>query len=630
MYLTPDLTGVNELYKVTNDIRMVVAAEQKINFPFTVFADSITVTLLGTINTTLLKGADWTVTSSDLDYEAMGAMKLKSSEFSATLVKSITIIKPYVADYKINLGYQQLYPVHSKIALYPDQQVLQFTPDLLRYMLELLQRHENLLAPVKDVHSAVNQNPILLELDTHKQRPENFISEEVHQVNVPSGIHTIHPIGGAYFKDSLVVINANNDNTLIENDDYVVYGLDHHKTAQTSNTSGVYKYVLFLKPFVGSVKISYHAFGGDPTIEDIRALDETDNNILQYLADAQLLTAETVSGAPALVLIRQKLTELEASMRSLASTGRPSYGDVTHGGCLTKRIAAIDTDLHWWTIAALYQVDGSSEVFLSDTMKIRIQTLQTKFAFDAIVNVNLLHPTNKMDVKCLSATYPKGYIPFTDYTEMENIIRPQFRIIWNENVTQGSGILLQIGLRLKTVAEETIAVEDWSGAQSCWRLINSPTEAILPEDTILTLPNTDHVWDLLNPDSRQVTQLIPFPDGHIVWAGSEALNRPDSGWKNFELVHNLEKEIDYTKINRIRVDLEEQGSSKFPVSIEVIPGLDELVGSTSFNYNGKPAYINAIVSRNPVTEEIKISVNAEIVAGPTSNALNLRQVLIFL
>ena len=228
-------------------------------------------------------------------------------------------------------------------------------------------------------------------------------------------------------------------------------------------------------------------------------------------------------------------------MRILAQQGRPSYGDVSSGGTLKKRIAANDTDLHWYTIASLYQVDGSSEVFISDIMKLRIRTLNTKFSFDAIVNVNLLHPTNKLNVSCLSATYPKGYIPFEDYTELENIIRPQFRIIWNQNTVQGSGIHLQIGLRLKGFAEETIAVEDWSGSQSCWKLIPTPVNAVLPEDTIVTLPNTDHVWDVLNPDSRQESYLVPFPDGHIIWAGSEALNRPDSGWKSFNLVHLLEK-----------------------------------------------------------------------------------------
>lgn len=317
-------------------------------------------------------------------------------------------------------------------------------------------------------------------------------------------------------------------------------------------------------------------------------------------------------------------------MRRLATTGRPTYGDVSHGGCLRKRIASNDTEHHWWTIASLYKVEGSNDVFVADTMKLRIQSFYTKFSFDAIVNVNLLHPTDKLDVKILSATYPKGYIPFEDYTELQNIIRPQFRIIWNDNTVQNSGAFLQIGLRLKNVAEETLAIEDWSGPESAWKLIASPDEAVFPEDGILTLPNDTHVWDTSNPDSRSISYLAPFPDGHLIWAGSEALNRPSAGWKNLNLMHILENEIDISKIKRIRCDLEEQGTNKFPVTMDLIPGSNDLIGNTSFTYNGKPAYITGRIYRNPSTGVIEVSVNAEIVAGLTSNQLNLRQVLIFL
>lgn len=631
MYLTPDLTAENELYKVDNDQRMIITGDQVISFPSPVYLDTVSVIQLGTTNRTLVKNADWAVREEDKDIEAMSAMRLVDSTFSKILIKSLVIIKPYVsADYKINLSYQKLYPIPFKLALYPDTEPLTVTPDLIRDLLETVKRHDYLLSPIQNVHTLTSTTPMLLEPDPHKEKPENFIINETHLINVPENVSVIHPIAGPFFKDSLSIFHVESGNTLAEGVDYQVFGVDLHRTAMSSNPSGVYRFIVFLNNFVGTVKPSYHAYGGDPTLADVNALYEMNNNLTTFVTESQLLTPLTVSAAPAIVLMRNKIAELEETMRRLATTGRPTYGDVSSGGTLKKRIASPDTEHHWWTIASLFKVEGSSDVFVADTMKLRFQSFYTKFAFDAIVNVNLLHPTDKLDVKILSATYPKGYIPFTDYSEVPNIMRPQFRIVWNENTAQDSGAYLQIGMRLKTVAEETIVIEDWSGAESAWKLIPSPDQAVLPEDSVLTLPNSAHIWDSLNPDSRETSYLLPFADGHLVWAGSEALNRPSSGWKNIQLTHLLEKEIDITKIKKMRLDLEELGANKFPVVVEFIPGSEDLVASTSFTYNGKAAYLTGRIYRNPATQAIEISVNADITAGLTSTQLNLRQVLIFL
>lgn len=630
MYLTPDLTGENELYKVDNDQRMIITTDQVVSFNDPIFADSLQVVALGTVNRVLVKGADWNYRNEDLAIEAMSSMKLVDIDFNETLIKSIVILKPYVgAEYRINCSYQRLYPVYSKRALYPGLEPLTVTPDLIRHMLEMLQRHDYLLAPIKDVHTVTDKNCLLLEADPNKERPENFILAERHLINVPDNVAVIHPIGGPFYKDSLKVKHTESGMILTENQHYKVFGVDYNKTEMSTNPSGVYRFVLFTGSFVGTVEIDYHAYGGDPTLEDIRALDETNNNLIQYIIDSQLLTPETVSTAPSIILIRNKLEELEETMRRLATSGRPTYGDVSSGGCLKKRIAANDTEHHWWTIGSLYKVDGSNDVFVADTMKLRIQTFYTKFAFDLVVNFNMLNTSRAMNLSVVSANYPKGYDPFVDYSELGNIIRPQFRIIWNDNTVNQSGALLQIGMRLKTVAEETIAVEDWSGPESAWKLIPSPDEAVLPEDSILTLPNPNHVWDTLNPDSRVASQLVPFEDGHIVWAGTESLNRPSSGWKNIQLAHFLEKEVDIRKIRRMRLDLEEVGAARFPVVLNFISGSSDLNASASFTYNGKPAYVTARIYLNPVSKDIEISLSAEIVAGLASTQLDLRHVIIY-
>jgi len=640
MYLTPDLTATNPMYKRDSDLRLVIVQDQKLEFlDSPIYPDTLQISLLGTVNITLVKFLDWAIREDDIDYATMSRMKLIDPTFDKVIVKSITMVKSWSQNYRVQMSYQRVLPIESKLALEPTNEILNITPELMDDLIRTVRYHDDLLTPVDDIHSIHTKSPLLLEADPRKERPENVIRNEFHNINTTTKIHVIHPRGGAYYRDSLMVERVDPDvedptvsipeNILVEGVDYQVDGCDFHRTRITANTSGVYRHILFIKDLVGEVKITYHAYGGDVVLDDIRAHNESINNILKYILDSQLVTEETLVNAKAMVTMRSRIAKLEENMRALALTGSPSGGDCTTGSTLVKKIMSVDNALHWYTIASLYKVDGSDDIFTSDVMKLRLQSLYTKFSFLATINVNIDHATTKLDVSCESATYPKGYIPFEDYSQIEQIIRPQFRIIWNANTVEGSGIYLQLGFRLKGIIEETFAIEDMSGKQSAWKLLSTVSEASAPEDNLVTLPAANHIWDTLNPNSAQATHIVPFPDGHLVWAGEEALNRPDSGWKNFELVHLLEKDTDITKLRSLRLDLEERNGSRFPVKIEFIPGSDKLAGSISFNYNGLPAYINALVERNTLTSDIRIRINADITAGPSANQLSLKQVLAF-
>lgn len=631
--VTPDLTGSHIACRVDNDQRLIIKDSQLIEFHDSVFADSIEVVLVGSLTQPLVKDLDWSIEESDIDYEAMAAMRLREPDFTSILVKSITMIKTYVADYKISLAYQKLYPVPSTLALQNKPVKVEFTPEVLWDMLETIKRHDLLLAPITDVHGQpVLKNPMLLEPDPKQERNENMIVNEVYSINVPNRVAVIHPINGAFFKDSLTITreDVNPNDPLVYGEDYIVYGYDSYKTANTINSSGVYKFICFLKPFVCNMVISYHAYGGDPTLYDVKAHEENINNIVEYIINAQLLTADTVQNAPVIVNMLLKLSSLEEEMRRLAQSGRPSYGDATHGTTLLKKITSTDTKFHWWTIAELYKVAGSDDVFVSDTMVINVQTLITKYAFTAYVNVNLDNPVTKLNVTCPSSLHMLGYTPYKDYSELDELTHPQFRIIWNQNAVQGSGIYLQLGMALKKAATETICIEDVSGLESCWKLIPSPDEAVRPEDTTLTLPSNNHIWSVENPDSRQETYLVPLQDGSIIWAGTEALNRPTSGRKDISLVHFLEESVDISRIKKMRFDMEEVGANKFPVFIDMgSDGTEDMVGNTSFYYNGRPAYIIGHLRRNPVSREIELVVGVDITAGLASTQLNLRHVVVY-
>ena len=392
--LTPDLTGTSVYCKVENDTRLIISDDQIVPFYTSVFADSIEMVLVGTTNQILVRNKDWYVSESDIDYDTMGSMRLRDKTFNSTLVKSVTMIKTYVADYKINMSYQKLYPKQSTLAIqnYPER--VEFTPEIWYEVLNTVKRHELLLAPITDIHSeGVIKQPMLLEPDPNQELDRNKIVDEIYSINVPNKVQVIHPIHGDFFKDSLVIKRKDTNELLKEDEDYLVYGYDSYKTSNTLNTSGVYKYILFTKPFVLDVALSYHAYGGDPSLYDIKAHNESINNITDYILNSQLLTADTVANAPVMLNMISKLQSLEEQVRILSKQGRPNYGDATSGNTLVLAIDAVTPrELHWWNIAELYKVSGqntNSEVHVSGTMKINVEMLYKKIAFTAYISVNL-------------------------------------------------------------------------------------------------------------------------------------------------------------------------------------------------------------------------------------------------
>ena len=640
-YLTPDLTGTLDNYKIINDKRYIISPNQIVEFYDTVFLDSIEIVLEGTISVPLVQGYDWE--AYDVDYNAIGAMMLSSPSFDKTLVKSIRMIKPHNANYKINMCYQKLYPVTASVALEQTPAKIELTPELIYDLVNSVKRHELLLGPIQDIHALSASSAKLLEPDPNKNNENNIIENEIFNVNVPNGVAVLHPHYGSFFKDSLTVKYTVTNETLVEGTDYEVYGLDYSKTKNTSNTSGVYKFILITKAFVGDISISYHAYGGDPSIEDLRTHDQTINNIIYYLTDSNFLNSETLATAPVISKITNKLMALEEQMRRMSLDGAASYGDVSSGKTLLKKIKSEDTNLHWYTIASLYKVAGSNTIFTSDILKINVQTLMFKFSFVAYVNVDLNNETNKLEVTVPSSLYPRGYVPYNDYSKAANIVRPQFRIIYNESTKQTSGIYLQIGLKLIDTTHETICVEDVSGSESCWKLIDDPIGTVTggDEDTSVTLPSGNHEWGFgTNPDSVADTYLIPLTEGHLAWAGSDTLNRPGGSKEILLEGHYLEDEIDISKIKKVRLNLlEETGTTsltdgteiatgnKFPVDINFASGNEDMLGNTAFVYNNDYAYINMSIVK--VNGKIVMRLNANIRAGLASNPLMLRDVVIY-
>lgn len=627
-YFIPDLTGTNPAYKKINLKKRILLDNQVVPFFDSVYLDSIVLTLEGTgtkiVN--LVYGVDYTATGDDFDYDAMGRMQLLDNTWNGILVKSVHIIKPFVAPYNISVNYQGIYPeIIDYVRTNPTKNV-QLTPEVFEAMINDIANLKVAVAPVTDITASSVSTPKLLEEDPTRSLPENEIVDELYSIDTTVDRNVVMPFCGSFYGDGIRVINASTDKELMRDVDYVIAGPDIARTKATTSSAGVYRFIVFLTALTSDVKVSYHAYGGIPTLQDVKALTTGYTNLYNYITNAQLLTANSLVNTSQYTNIVARLNAMEAQMRVFANQGKPSYGDVTSGGVLKQRITSVDTKMHWWTIAELYKIAGSDTIFTSDISHFQIQTYYTKYMLDVKVACDITNLNNKFNVKSLITTYPLHHVPFEDDSDLENVIRPQLRIIWNENSLESSGIYLQLGFALKTVAEETIAVADLSGPESCFKLINGSDTAVSPEDDIITLPSGNHIWSTTNPDSRIDSYLIPFDHGHVVWSGAVTLNRPTGDWKDTILEHFLEDEIDINKLKSVSLYFEESAANRFQIDLPLLAKDDVVIGSGSFTYSGKAASVVFRIYRNTASNKIQMTLQSEILAGVASTALDLRYV----
>lgn len=632
--LRPDLTGLDPTHKVLGKQTTVFGTTPlTVNLDATIFVKSLVLAQVGTSNRPLVKGVDFDILDSDLDKTSMAEMKTYNPAFALDLCKSITFY-PKGADYRVSMNYQRLYPNQIKTA-YLHGLPLDTNPELIMAIIRQLEENEAALATVANSAGTTETGIRIFEEDPHMENPDNYVENEIHAMNTTSGKVFIHPVGGAFFEEGVVISLKDSTTPLIKDMDYRIFGLDIAKTDLTSRTFPVYNFIVFTTAIVGDVKLSYHAFGGDPTVGNIREIRTQLLNIVAYLNNAKFLTDSTVGDTQVVHSLTSRIDTLEATMRSLLQTGKPSYGDATDGAVRIKKISSPDTQLHWWNIASLYKVDGSEDVTVADRMRLRFRTLYSDLMFDAIISANLTSPEGyRFEVDIESAKYPRGYIPLKDYSGINNLIRPQFRLIWNTNASELSGAILQLGMELKQMTTETVVIEDFSGKECCWKLDGQHDPAVLPQDDLITLPNPHHIWDLSNANSAVESILLPFKQGHLVWAGAKALNRPD-GWAHFPITNHLLNNLtDFRRIKKVRLELAEQGGYPFPVDINFIPGLEELNGFAAFNYSHKPANIHMRIFRDTdlqYTEDegIIFDLNYHVEAGVEATQLDLRGVVIY-
>ena len=632
--LTMDLTAQDSNYLESGRVFRVFKYGQYIDFGVTVFQESLHVYLLsGGISTPqeLVLGEDFQIPemySISCDNDTSNA-KLIDPSFDKTLISGIQMIRGVNigTTYTISITYQRLYPKQLTTA-YVHGIPLEVTPELMYDMISSIEQLKILTNDVADVGSLTSGDQLYFEQDESYTNQNNYVENEEHQINVAGGRFMIHPKGGSFYRDSITITYPATGATLTEGVDYAITGMDEGKTKVTSSTVPVYNFIVILTPITGIVQVSYHAFGGDPTIDNYRSLLTNMNNVIQYLNEVEFITNSNLGQTQVLTSVFQRIDKLEDQVRRLQGT--PAYGDITSGKCILMKLFSETQGLHWYTIASLYTISGNSTPCAADTFTFRFQSELSHIQFTASVAVDLYNnPGDRMNVAVTVDNYPRGYVPFTDYSDVASIIRPQLRVIWNDS-PEFSGMYLHLGFELKNMLEETVSIEDLSGHESCWKLVDEVATSTLPQDNNVMLPSGNAVWSALLSECQQESMLVPYRNGHLIWNGDQRLN-DTKGWQSFEPAHYLDNSVDISRIKKLRLDIEEIQGFQFPVDIEFNAYGDSRKGHATFTHANEPAYINAEMYRDTNNNnQIVIRLNYEITAGESTVGLSLRDIVAFL
>jgi len=522
-----DTSGIDPAYKVT-DQRTVVYTVPGRNLTHTfarpAFSETVVVFRANVLPMTeLQRGIDWTVLDSDIDLEASMFAKLSDPSFDKVLLKSITILIKPTNPFQVSMDYNALFI--SRIDLCASNVGnVDLSPELIHEMSESIAYLRNMRNPIDTLVSQATGIGATLDTDITGVNPANLIQGEVHSMDSANGIIYIKPSCGGFYKAGLTIRLHSND-TYLTTEQYRCIGLDVTKTAQSTNTSGVYDVIIITAPIVGDVSIAYQAFGGEITRGDVDRIYNLMLNVIAHINSSTYLTENTIGGSTPILQLINRLSTLEENMRILSTGGTPNYADKTSGKAFLHKLQSPDgVTKNWYTIAKLFTVAGSTSVYSKNQGKWKIQCTQSGLMFEVSVSADINNAVTPLVVDTISCNDSPFFVPYTSYTDINNRVYPEFRLVWNDEVGVSSGAFLQIGFNLKNISIETMGIEDISGYESCWLTVTPLVTAASPTNNIFTLPDGISIWSTSNGVSRSAIATYNPKYGYLAWAGNINLN----------------------------------------------------------------------------------------------------------
>ena len=524
-YYLPDPTGSNPDYLKVNVPFYVY--QSGLRMPFSkspIFAHTLVIKLTDGTARTLVRDVDWTVQDEDIDVEATAQAFAENRDFPYQLVKSVTFISELATLKQVARSYQEYYMTSP--GLVPDDgRELEFSPSVLQYLLSsvagLNQRSARVTSPI-----ATNLNPPkLLAFDINKERTANRVTNELVTINTMAGATVVALTNGAFFADSLVIRAGNI--TFSPSTDYQPIGFSP-LSQKSTNKSGIYTHIAINRAFAGPLSIDYHAVGGTVQPQDIASTYGMMLGIRDYLDNSTFITEDSVITTPAFRALDARQSKTEDIVRRLLS-GSPSYGDAntsTPSVAVTRPIIADDSQHHWFTIATLYQVQGSTDIIEADAFSGRVYFPDSKISLTFDVDFNKSQQRNPVSFTTRSLVMDPNYVAFSDLA----VDAPQYplvRVIWNYAAESFSGACIQVGIPLPNLTD-LMVVENFSSQESCWKLsrVNEqvPGSTMInktrPDDNNFMLPDLESMWSQNSSVSRQVVCVPEYKPGYLVYTGS--------------------------------------------------------------------------------------------------------------
>ena len=553
-YYLPDITGQNSDYKQANVPFNIYQAGIKIRFENSpIFISSLKIALTDGTTTLLVRDVDYRVNADDIDETAMSRAFLENPQFSGTLVRSVTIISTLGVGKVVALSFQEFY-LTTPGRTFDDGTPFEVSPDLIKNLMIGLAETRQQIARVASPNSFSDAPPKLLPFDINAELSSNVVTGEPISVNTLTGAKIIRLEQGAYFASTLTL--SYNGANLSKDTDYLPINLST-LTQQTTNVGGIYQHILLVGNIVGTVTASYHAVGGDVQRSDVSATYDLMVAIKNFLDNETFVTNETIIETSAFRAFNARLSLMENNMRSLL-TGSPTYGDSTAGASVIRPISAPDANFHWWTIANLYQVQGSTDIITADRFKGRVYFPGSKVSVTFTADVNLNQSRQPVSFKTESVVFDPKYTLFTDLS-VSAPVYPLVRVVWNQVSQTFSGASLQIGIPLPSLSDQMI-VEDLSTTESCWILDKTgqfvsggqTVTPSAPKDNGFTLPDGHSTWSAVSSSSFSKVHVPSYDKGYLVYSGSvvplSQLNTTNSTANKFNVVLPS-----YFPINQVKI-----------------------------------------------------------------------------
>jgi len=609
-----DPTGENPEFFVADKRFMVHQPAQIIDLGGIYFEKGFTLYQVeNALKIELIEDQDYRITDSDLAEQALGKLLLTYDDFNEVIIKSITILKPSNVRYMVSWAGNVL----NKTSI---SDPITLTDELM----DILISQES---DIDDIKKSMISNiggvdpytsPYMLENDIHGANPDNLITGEVHKVDGTKAYNQlISPAAGPFFGDTLEVIMVATGQPVLPSE-YSPISIDLELSGESNYKAPIFKYIFFKNTIVGDVAINYHAVGGRVTVENMRSLDLEFRNLTSFMGGGNIITSNNLNKAPTFLSLIERLVKMEDTVRRLLVQNLADYSDVSDGQSILLQVTSPDADMHWYDIATLYKVSGSDDITEVDQCVLKIGTGQSRMICTTVITTNLhAQKGNQFSLSVHDASVPQKYKDFVDYVSVDDRVIPMFRIVWSKDPSDGigSGVVLQMGLRLKLFSSEQIAVESMSGVESCWKLLPQPAVAMGPNDDLIQLPD-GRVWASGDSVGAMPTCFVealplPLPNGILGYGGGI----PAATLVGWTIIANImPPEVDLSKTKKVRIDITDSITSEVSSStIEFARNQSVLMGSG--NITGDTTGRQVLIKiDNSLPPESRVAIRVDVAA----------------